>query len=73
MCVIPVYYINAPGQNEDEYSNMHALTESINTDIVGITQYTADDATSEQSLDDPGYTGLMCMLAADTTLNLLRI
>lgn len=47
MCVIPVYYINAPGQNEDEYSNMHALTESINTDIVGITQYTADDATSE--------------------------
>lgn len=25
MCVIPVYYINAPGQNENEYSDMRAL------------------------------------------------
>lgn len=41
MCVIPVYYINAPGQNENEYSHMHALAhtrlillKSINPDIV---------------------------------------
>lgn len=38
MCVIPVYYINAPGQNENEYSHMRALArmqllllKSINT------------------------------------------
>ena len=28
MCVIPVYYINAPGQNENEYSHMHALAHT---------------------------------------------
>lgn len=28
MCVIPVYYINAPGQNENEYSHMHALARA---------------------------------------------
>ena len=26
MCVIPAYYINAPGQNENEYSHMCAHT-----------------------------------------------
>lgn len=42
MCVIPVYYINAPGQNENEYSHMRALVhthtqlllKSTNTDRV---------------------------------------
>lgn len=28
MCVIPVYYINAPGQNENEYSHMRALAHT---------------------------------------------
>lgn len=43
MCLIPVYYINAPGQNENEYSQMSALAhtrlirlKSINTDIVAL-------------------------------------
>lgn len=48
MCVIPVYYINAPGQNENEYSHMHALAhtqlvllKSINTDTaVSLHTYT---------------------------------
>lgn len=41
MCVIPVYFINAPGQNDNEYSHMcelahtqRILLKSINTDIV---------------------------------------
>lgn len=72
MCVIPVYYIYAPGQNENEYSHMRALRhtqlillKSINTDIVGITVSAhmlcaADDATFEQSLEDRGYKCLIC-------------
>ena len=40
MYVIPVYYINAPGLNESEYSHMHAhtrlmLLKSINAEIFG--------------------------------------
>lgn len=73
MCVIPVYYINAPGQTENEYSDMRALAltrlillKSINTDIVGFTQYAADDATLEQSLDDPSHTSVICLLAANS-------
>lgn len=49
------------------------LLKSINTDIVGFTQYAADDATPEQSLDDPGHTLVICLLAADTKLMNLKI
>lgn len=28
MCVIPVYYINAPGQNENEYSQMRTRADT---------------------------------------------
>ncbi len=76
MCVIPVYYISAPGQNENEYSHMCALAHThththtapfkINKhrysggiSISAHLQYTADDATSEHSLDDPGLTFVM--------------
>lgn len=43
MCVIPVYYINAPGQNENEYSHMRTLArmqllllKSINTHTMAL-------------------------------------
>lgn len=32
MCVIPLYYINAPGQNENEYSHMRALAHTHTAD-----------------------------------------
>lgn len=74
MCVIPVYYISAPGQNENEYSQMRApahtqqvLLKSINADRAVLPslriQCAADDATSEQSLVDPGHTFVMCTYA----------
>lgn len=59
-CVIPLYYINAPGQNENEYSHMRALAhtqlillKSVNTDITmpAHIQLAADNATSERSMD----------------------
>lgn len=78
MCVIPVYYINAPGQNENEYSHMRALAHthtapfkvnkhrySGGISISAHILYAADDATSEHSRDDPGLTFVMWMLAAD--------
>lgn len=70
MCVIPVYYINAPGQTENEYSDMRALAltrlsllKSINTDIFGFIQYAADDATLEQR-----RTSVICLLTANRIL-----
>lgn len=59
LCVIPVYYINAPGQNENEYSHVCTcahpgliLLKSINTDITvpAQMQHAADIATTESGL-----------------------
>lgn len=50
-----------------------SLLKSINTDIVGFTQYAADDATLEQSLEDPDHTSVMCLLTANTKLMSMNI
>lgn len=67
MCVIPVYYITAPGQNQNEYSHTahpFFFFESVNTDIVVAAISAEDDAICEHSLDD-----VCCYVYAFVDLN----